>query len=60
MGKVIHWEKCKEFIFDHANKWYVHNLAPVLENDAYKLLCDFDIQTNHFISAWRPNLIIIN
>ena len=33
VGKVIHWEMCKKFIFDHANKWYMHSPAPVLEND---------------------------
>ena len=60
VGKVIHWEMCKKFKFDHANKWYMHNLAPVLENDTQKLLWDFDIQTDHLISARRPDLIIIN
>ena len=38
----------------------MHNLAPVLENDTHKLLWDFDIQTDHLISARRPDLIIIN
>ena len=38
----------------------MHNSASVLENDTYKLLWDFDIQTNHLISARRPDLIIIN
>ena len=60
VGKVIHWEMCKKFKFDHANKWYIHNPEPVLENDTCKLLWDFDIQTDHLISAWRPGLIIIN
>ena len=27
----------KEFRFDHANKWYMHNPTPVLENDTHKL-----------------------
>ena len=36
------------------------NQAPVLENDTHKLLWDFDIQTDHLISARRPDLIIIN
>ena len=45
VGKVIHWEMCKKFKFDHANP------APVLENDMHKLLWDFDIQTDHLISA---------
>ena len=46
--------------FDHTNKWYMHNPASVLENETHKLLWDFDIQTDHFISARRPDLIIIN
>ena len=60
VGKVIHWEMCKKFQFDHTNKWYMHNPAPVLENDSHKLLWDFDIQTDHLIPARRPDLIIIN
>ena len=60
VGKVIHWEMYKKFRFDHANKWYMHNPALVLENDTNKLLWDFDSQTDHLISARRPDLIIIN
>ena len=33
VGKMIHWEMCQKFKFDHANKWYMHNPVPVLEND---------------------------
>ena len=51
---------CNEFKFDNANKWYMHNPAPVLENDTHKLLWDFAIQTARLISARRPDLIIIN
>ena len=57
---MIHCEMCKKFKFDRANKWYMHNPAPVLENDTHKLLWDFDIQTDHLILARRPDLIIIN
>ena len=60
VGKVIHWERCKKFKFDHANKWHMHNPAPVLGNDTYKLLWDFNIQTDPLVSARRPDLIIIN
>ena len=38
----------------------MHNPASVLENDTPKLLWDFDILTDHLISARRPDLIIIN
>ena len=60
VGKVIHWELCKKFKFDHTNKWYMNNPASVLENDTHKLLWDFNIQTDHLIPARRPDLIIIN
>ena len=38
----------------------MHNPAPVQENNTYKLVWDFDIQTDYLISAQRPDLIIIN
>ena len=38
----------------------MHNLTSVLENDTNKLILDFDIQTDHLISARKPELIIIN
>ena len=60
VGKVINREMCKKFKFDHANKWYMQNPAPVQENETHKLLGDFDIQTDHLISTRRPDLIIIN
>ena len=60
IGKVIHWEMCKKFKFDHTNKWYMHNPTPVLENDMHKLQWDFDISTDRLISARRPELMIIN
>ena len=43
VGKVIHWEMCKKFKFDHTNKWYMHNPAPVLENDTHRLQWGFNI-----------------
>ena len=35
VGKVIHWELCKKFNFDCANKWYMHNPESVLENETH-------------------------
>ena len=53
---VIHWELCKKLKFDHTNKWYMHNSESILENDIYKLLWDFEIQTDHLILARQPDL----
>ena len=30
VGKVIHWEMCKKFKFDHANNWYMQNTETVI------------------------------
>ena len=38
VGKAVHWEMCRKFQFDRTNKLYMHNPAPVLENDSHKLL----------------------
>ena len=38
----------------------MHYPAPVLQNNTHKLLWDFDIHTDHLISARRPDLLIIN
>ena len=41
----------KKLKFDHTNKWYMHNPAPVLEN---KLLWNFNI--HNLGQKTRPNL----
>ena len=51
VGKFINWGMCRKFKFNHADKWYMHNPEPVLENDINKLLWEFVIQTDHLISA---------
>ena len=56
VGKVIHWKMCKNFKFEHTNKWYMNNPASDLENDTHKLVWDFDIQTDHLNSVRRPDL----
>ena len=38
----------------------MHNQPAALENNTHKRLWDFDMHTDHLISARRPDLIIIN
>ena len=38
VGKVIPWEMCKKFKFDHTDKCYMHNPKAVLKDDTHKLL----------------------
>ena len=36
LGKVIH----KGVKLDHTNKWYMHTLECILENETYRILLD--------------------
>ena len=44
VGKVIRWDMCKKFKFDHSNKCFMHNPEFLVENVTHKLHCDFKIQ----------------
>ena len=37
----------------------MHNPTAALEKESYKLLWDFEMQTDHLTSVRRPDLIII-
>ena len=37
----------------------MHNPESVLENETHKILCDFEIQTDHQISPRQPDLEIV-
>ena len=39
---------------------YEHQPEAVIENDSCKILRDFNVQTNHFITARRPDMIFID
>ena len=60
IGKIIYWELYKRVKFDHTNKWHMHNPESVLEYETHKLFWDFEIQTDHQISARQTNLVIVN
>ena len=60
MGKMIHWELCKKFKFNHTIKWNMHNPEPGVENETHKILYDFNIQTDRLFSARRPDLVTVN
>ena len=46
--------------FSRVDKWFEHVPETVLENHDYNLLWDYNIQTDHKISARRPDLVVIN
>ena len=60
LGKVIYRELCKKVKFNHSIKLYLHKPESVLENDVFKILKDFEIQTYDLISAKRPDLMSVD
>ena len=58
VGRVIHWEVCKEYGVECSDKWYEHSPKSVEENEEVKLLWDFTIQTDREIHHRRPDIVI--
>ena len=58
-GRVIHWELCKWLIFDHSDKWNMHKLEYIRENETHTILWGFQIQTDLLIPVRRPDIILI-
>ena len=38
----------------------MHNPESVLESETLKVLWDFETQTDHLISVWQKDLVIVN
>ena len=60
LGKIVHWKLAKKCNFEAGDKWYEHEPESVLENEDYKILWNFSIQTDHVIEAWRPDLVVVD
>ena len=53
-------EVCKKFDIVVKEKWYEHQLQPVMENKSSKILWDFSVKTDNVIGTRRPDLIVID
>ena len=56
----MHWKLARKCNFEAGDKWYEHEPESVLENEDYKILCDFSIPTDHVIEARRPDLAVVD
>ena len=59
VARVVHWDVLGKCSFSRVDKWFEHQPEIVLESNDYKLLWDYNIQTDHQISARRPDLVVI-
>ena len=55
LGKMVHWKLAKKCNFETGDRCYEHEPESVLDNEDYKILWDFGIQTNHIIEPRRPD-----
>ena len=56
----MHWKLARKCNFEARDKWYEHEPESVSENEDYKILWDFSIQTDHVIEARRPDLVVVD
>jgi len=60
VASAIHWDLSGKCGFERNERLYDHVSESVLENDGFKLLWHFSVQTDHEIVARRPDLVIID
>ena len=57
LGKIVHWKLSRKRSFEAGDKWYEHEPESALENEDYKILWGFSIQTD-VIEARRLDLVV--
>ena len=57
---AFHWNVCLLCGFPCSDQWWCHQLEAVLDNFDHKLLYDFNIFTDHRITARRPDLVLVD
>ena len=60
LGKIVHWKLARKCYFEAGDKWHEHEPESVFENEDYKILWDFSIQTDHVIEARIPDLFVVD
>ena len=60
LSQIGHWKLARKCNFEAGDKWYEHEAESALENEDYKILWDFSIQTDHVIEARRPYLVVVD
>ena len=60
LGKLVHWKLARKSNLEAGDKWYEHEPESILENEDYKILWDFSVQTDHVREAQRPDLVVVD
>ena len=57
---MVHWKLARKCNFEAGDKWYEHGPESVLENEDYKILWDFSIQTDPVVEVRRLDLVAVD
>ena len=60
IGLAIHWDLCRKKGFATTEKWYEHQPQPAVEHEKFNTLWGFTTQTDRFIEARRPGMMMID
>jgi len=60
VARIIHWALSKRFKLDACGSYWNHEPQSVSENSEVKLLWDFNIYTDHVLSARRPDIVLVD
>jgi len=60
IGKIIHWSILKRFNSAVSRNYWDHDPVAVVENQEMKVLWDFNIYTDHLLTARRPDIVVID
>ena len=60
VARIVHWALSKRFKVDVCCNYWNHKPQSVSENSRVKLLWDFNIYTDHVLSARRPDIVMID
>ena len=58
VARAVHWDICKAYGVNVATSYWKHEPPDVVETQNAKILWDFDIQTDRYIQARRPDIVI--
>ena len=52
-SKIVHWKLARKCNFEAGNKQHEHEPESVLQNEHYKILSDFSVQTDDVIETCK-------
>lgn len=60
LATTVHWHLCKKYDLPYSAKWYEHQAEKVVENEKAKILWDYTIRLDRFITHRRPDIVLVD